>query len=174
MAWVDQRELTGTTFTPSLRTPQPQSSSSSSDPLSALLAQLTSDPSALAALEGMGGLDGEEGEEGVGNVLDGMMRQLMTKEILMEPLEELADKVGSRGVMARMITLNANTIGKHDRDGPGSTLPTSPPNAQIQPSPPRNSLPTLNNPKSSPRSSNSSVPPGTRTRMRARGKRFIR
>ena len=41
----------------------------------------------------MDGLDGE-GEEGVGNVLDGMMRQLMTREILMEPLEELADKVG--------------------------------------------------------------------------------
>jgi hypothetical protein len=34
---------------------------------------------------GMDGLDGE-GEEGVGNVLDGMMRQLMTREILMEPL----------------------------------------------------------------------------------------
>ena len=47
----------------------------------------------------MGGLDGEEGEEGVGNVLDGMMRQLMTREILMEPLEELADKVGRLGVV---------------------------------------------------------------------------
>ena len=53
----------------------------------------------------MGGLDGEEGEEGVGNVLDGMMRQLMTREILMEPLEELADKVGRLGVVVPDVRL---------------------------------------------------------------------
>ncbi|KAG7531946.1 hypothetical protein FFLO_04014 [Filobasidium floriforme] len=79
------------------------------DPLMALLAQLTSDPDALgdldldgldlSALSASLGLDGkaggalgEGGDEGMGGVLDGMMRGLMTKEILMEPLEELAEK----------------------------------------------------------------------------------
>ena len=70
----------------------------------ALLAQLTSDPNALKDLDLDGldlsalGLDGDLGgaggdEGGMGGVLDGMMRGLMTKEILMEPLEELAEKV---------------------------------------------------------------------------------
>jgi hypothetical protein len=79
----------------------------------ALLAQLTSNPNALgdldldgldlSALSASLGLDGkaggalgEGGDEGMGGVLDGMMRGLMTKEILMEPLEELAEKVSLR------------------------------------------------------------------------------
>jgi hypothetical protein len=83
------------------------------DPLMALLAQLTSNPNALgdldldgldlSALSASLGLDGkaggalgEDGDEGMGGVLDGMMRGLMTKEILMEPLEELAEKVSPR------------------------------------------------------------------------------
>ena len=83
------------------------------DPLMALLAQLTSNPNALgdldldgldlSALSASLGLDGkaggalgEGGDEGMGGVLDGMMRGLMTKEILMEPLEELAEKVSPR------------------------------------------------------------------------------
>lgn len=53
--------------------------------IAALLAQLGSDPSAL---EGLG-----EGDDELGGLLDGMMAQLMTKEILEEPMAELASKV---------------------------------------------------------------------------------
>ena len=53
--------------------------------LAALLTQLGSDPSAL---DGLGG----EGDE-LGGLLDGMMAQLMTREVLEEPMSELASKV---------------------------------------------------------------------------------
>ena len=55
--------------------------------LAALLAQLGSDPSALEGLEGLG-----EGDDELGGLLDGMMAQLMTKEVLEEPMAELAAK----------------------------------------------------------------------------------
>lgn len=55
--------------------------------LAALLAQLGNDPSAL---DGLG-----EGDDELGGILDGMMAQLMTKEILEEPMAELASKVCS-------------------------------------------------------------------------------
>jgi len=55
--------------------------------LAALLSQLGSDPSAL---DGLGGDDGE-----LGGLLDGMMAQLMTREVLEEPMSELASKVRS-------------------------------------------------------------------------------
>ncbi|KAK1925527.1 putative peroxisome biogenesis protein peroxin 19 [Papiliotrema laurentii] len=52
--------------------------------LAALLAQLGTDPSAL---DGLG-----EGDDELGGLLDGMMAQLMTKEVLEEPMSELASK----------------------------------------------------------------------------------
>jgi len=55
--------------------------------LAKLLKQLSMDPSAL---DGLGG-DGEDDE--LGGLLDGMMNQLMTREILEEPMSELAAKV---------------------------------------------------------------------------------
>lgn len=70
-----------------LQNPQAKSSASGSDgpDLAALLAQLGSDPSALDGLD-------EDGD-GLGGILDGMMAQLMTKEVLEEPMSELASKV---------------------------------------------------------------------------------
>jgi peroxin-19 len=74
-----------------LKAPKDKSSAGSSGAgggpdLAALLAQLGSDPSALDGLEG-------EGDDDLGGLLDGMMAQLMTKEILEEPMSELAAKV---------------------------------------------------------------------------------
>ena len=56
--------------------------------LAALLAQLGADPSAL---DGLGGEDDDE----LGGMLDGMMAQLMTREVLEEPMSELASKVST-------------------------------------------------------------------------------
>lgn len=55
--------------------------------LAALLQQLSTDPSALDGLEGLGDDDDE-----LGGLLDGMMAQLMSKEVLEEPMGELAQK----------------------------------------------------------------------------------
>lgn len=55
--------------------------------LAALLQQLSTDPSALDGLEGLGDDDDE-----LGGLLDGMMAQLMSKEVLEEPMAELAQK----------------------------------------------------------------------------------
>lgn len=79
--------------------PQP-TTSDSSDPLAQLLASLNIDPSELSSL-GLGDLSAGVGGKGMGEgdggdfsgVLDGMMKQLMTREILEEPLAELAEKV---------------------------------------------------------------------------------
>ena len=60
----------------------PASSNPSADPLEALLAQL-----------GTG-----ESEEELNGLLETMMSQLMSKEVLYEPLKELHDKVGFSGV----------------------------------------------------------------------------
>jgi len=54
--------------------------------LAALLKQLSEDPSALDGL-------GEDDDE-LGGLLDGMMAQLMSKDVLEEPMTELASKVG--------------------------------------------------------------------------------
>lgn len=59
--------------------------------LAALLQQLSSDPSALDGLDGLGDDDDE-----LGGLLDGMMAQLMSKEVLEEPMAELAQKVSSQ------------------------------------------------------------------------------
>lgn len=56
--------------------------------LAALLKQLGDDPSALDSLGGLGDDDDE-----LGGLLDGMMAQLMSKEVLEEPMGELAAKV---------------------------------------------------------------------------------
>ena len=68
--------------------------SASDDPLAQLLASLNIDPSEIdldALGAGAGGGPGTSGTDFSG-VLDGMMKQLMTKEILQEPLAELAEK----------------------------------------------------------------------------------
>ena len=72
-----------------LQNPQAKASSSGGEApdLAALLAQLGSDPSALDGLD-------EDGD-GLGGILDGMMAQLMTKEVLEEPMSELASKVST-------------------------------------------------------------------------------
>jgi hypothetical protein len=88
--------------------------STSTDPITQILQSLSSDPGLLKALSsdpsllrslGQAGASGEgfdldgldedgvEGIGGMGDVLDGMMKQLMNREILEEPLEELAQKV---------------------------------------------------------------------------------
>ncbi len=74
---------------------QPQTSASE-DPLTSLLASLSSlDPETLKNLAGSAGSGGAGGNgEDFGGLLDGMMKQLMTREILEEPLQELGDKVG--------------------------------------------------------------------------------
>lgn len=54
----------------------------SEDPLESLLSQLDS-----------GGNEGGEDNEELQNILETMMRQLMSKEILYEPLKELHEKV---------------------------------------------------------------------------------
>lgn len=55
------------------------------DDIAALLRQLSENPGALD------GLDGEDDD--LGGLLDGMMAQLMSKEVLEEPMNELAAKV---------------------------------------------------------------------------------
>lgn len=61
--------------------------SGADDPLTALLEQFA----ASGAGGGMGGM-GAGGDQDFGGLLDGMMKQLMTREILEEPLSELAEK----------------------------------------------------------------------------------
>jgi peroxin-19 len=57
------------------------------------------DLAALLAQLGEGGLEGlGEGDDDLGGLLDGMMSQLMTKEVLEEPMTELASKVGTMGI----------------------------------------------------------------------------
>lgn len=58
------------------------------DDIAALLKQLSENP---GALDGFG--DGDEDD--LGGLLDGMMAQLMSKEVLEEPMTELAAKVGT-------------------------------------------------------------------------------
>lgn len=73
-------------------------SASASAGLEEFLRQMGHDPSALDALNGLEGLDGLDGLDGgddLGGILDGMMSQLMNKEILEEPMAELEAKVGS-------------------------------------------------------------------------------
>ncbi|WWC88731.1 uncharacterized protein L201_003644 [Kwoniella dendrophila CBS 6074] len=62
--------------------------------LSSLLASLGGDPDLLKDLNlGGGGGGGEDEDDGdLANVLEGMMKQLMTKEVLEEPMTELASK----------------------------------------------------------------------------------
>jgi peroxin-19 len=59
--------------------------------LAALLAELGADPSAL---NGLG-----EGDDDLSGLLDGMMAQLMNKEVLEEPMSELAAKVSARSFL---------------------------------------------------------------------------
>ena len=71
------------------------SNSTASDPFAAL-AGADGDEMAklLAALGGAGGEDGEDNPE-LAKMLEGMMDELMSKEILYEPLKELRDKVSA-------------------------------------------------------------------------------
>lgn len=62
-------------------------SKGSDDPLAALMAQMES----LGGLPGMNGKDGED--ENLPEVLDSLMDQLMSKELLHEPITELRHKV---------------------------------------------------------------------------------
>lgn len=65
-------------------TEKAQANAGETDPLVAMMAQ-------MAGMGGAaGGLGGEEGMQGM---LDEMMEQLMSRELLYEPLKELSDKV---------------------------------------------------------------------------------
>ncbi|KAH7925248.1 Pex19-domain-containing protein [Leucogyrophana mollusca] len=64
-----------------LKSTSAESASAGADPLEALLAQLGD----------LGG-EGEESEEGLQGMLEMMMGQLMSKDVLYEPLKELSDK----------------------------------------------------------------------------------
>ncbi|GAA5976349.1 hypothetical protein JCM10908_005468 [Rhodotorula pacifica] len=57
--------------------------------MAAMLAQLAGMPGGAGGLGGLEGLDSDEGLQGM---LDDMMKQLMSREMLYEPLKELADK----------------------------------------------------------------------------------
>lgn len=61
--------------------------------LEEFLRQMGHDPAALDALGGLEGLEGLDGDDDIGGLLDGMMSQLMNKEILEEPMSELEAKV---------------------------------------------------------------------------------
>ncbi|EGN94538.1 hypothetical protein SERLA73DRAFT_188497 [Serpula lacrymans var. lacrymans S7.3] len=74
----------------------------SSDPLEALLAQL-----GQGGLEGLG--EGEGGEEQLQGMLETMMGQLMSKDVLYEPLKELSDKFPA------YLTKNAATLSASDK-----------------------------------------------------------
>ena len=52
----------------------------------------------LKQLDGAAGGDGMGGEPGMAKLLEGMMEQLMSKEILYEPLKDLKEKVLCFGV----------------------------------------------------------------------------
>ena len=47
----------------------------------------------LKQLDSAGGGDGAGGEAGMANLLEGMMEQLMSKDILYEPMKDLQEKV---------------------------------------------------------------------------------
>jgi len=73
-----------------LKNPTAKSSSTNgAGDLEALLAQLGNDP----RMAGLGDLGGDDDD--LGGLLDGMMAQLMTKEVLEEPMSELASKVSA-------------------------------------------------------------------------------
>ncbi|WVQ96643.1 hypothetical protein IAU59_003748 [Kwoniella sp. CBS 9459] len=74
---------------------KPTSKAGSGQPdLASLLASLGGDPDLLKNLDlGDIGGEGDEGDDGdLADVLEGMMSQLMTKEVLEEPMTELASK----------------------------------------------------------------------------------
>jgi len=73
---------------------QAESSSASADPFEALLSQLG---------------EGGENEEELEGIIEGMMKQLMSKSILYEPLKELSDKFPS------YLADNASTIKPEDK-----------------------------------------------------------
>jgi len=74
---------------------QAESASATSDPFESLLAQLG---------------EGGENEEELEGIIEGMMKQLMSKSILYEPLKELSDKFPS------YLTENASTIKPEDKE----------------------------------------------------------
>ena len=47
----------------------------------------------LRQLDSAGGGDGMGGEAGMANLLEGMMEQLMSKDVLYEPMKDLQEKV---------------------------------------------------------------------------------
>jgi peroxin-19 len=55
----------------------------------------------LRQLDSAGGGDGVGGEEGMAKLLEGMMEQLMSKEILYEPMKDLQEKVIIRFLCGR-------------------------------------------------------------------------
>lgn len=59
--------------------------------MAAMLAQLAGMPGGAGG--GLPGLEGLDSDEGLQGMLDDMMKQLMSREMLYEPLKELADKV---------------------------------------------------------------------------------
>ncbi|KAI9568668.1 Pex19 protein [Boletus coccyginus] len=75
------------------------SASAGGEPLQSLLSQL----------EGLGDGDGAEGEEQLQEMLEAMMGQLMSKDVLYEPLKELHDK------FPEYLTKNASTISPQDK-----------------------------------------------------------
>lgn len=80
------------------------------DPLAAMMAQ-------MAGLEGLGG------EEGIKGMLDEVMGQLMSRELLYEPLNELANKVCSSLVLTRVARLTArHTVPRLSGGEQGRTL----------------------------------------------------
>lgn len=94
--------------------------------MAAMLAQLAGMPG------GAGGLEGLDSDEGLQGMLDDMMKQLMSREMLYEPLKELADKVrrASRGLCfrnARTLKLSWTSFGTDEtlwRSSACSTRPT--------------------------------------------------
>lgn len=90
--------------------------------MAAMLAQLAGLPGGAAGLEG---LDSDEGLQGM---LDDMMKQLMSREMLYEPLKELADKVRLPSDRPSRPYLRACTAcGERDANDPDSLPRQYPP-----------------------------------------------
>lgn len=134
----------------------------------------------LAQMAGMPDLGNIDSEEGLQDMLDEMMKQLMSRDMLYEPLKELADKVRRRALHLRaepVVGCWRAELLKHSADVLflDSTRPTL--RSTARPSPPPTSSATRSSRRSSGKSSTSLRNPErtssrlTRPRRRRSGRR---
>jgi Pex19 protein family len=72
----------------------------------------------MKQLDSAGGGDGSGGEAGVARLLEGMMEQLMSKDILLEPMKDLYEKVyASRSMLMPVPSVARCKQGQASRQG---------------------------------------------------------